>query len=189
MPLSPAAARQPLHTRRIEMQGYRRDDGLFEFDAHLTDVKSYGFDNDWRGRVEPGDPVHDMWLRLTVAPDFLITAVEARTDASPYQMCPDIAPNFQRLVGLRIGRGWRRDVRARLGGAEGCTHLVELLAPLATTVFQTIMPTRVDWDDIPGAAPPVRPPLLDTCHALGRSSPVVQRIWPAFYEPPARRDD
>lgn len=189
MPLSQAAARQPLHTRRIEMQGFRRDDGLYEFDAHLTDVKSYDFTNEWRGTVGAGTPVHDMWLRLTVTPDFRITGVEARTDASPYRICPDITPNFQRLVGLRIGRGWRREIQARLGGVQGCTHLVELLAPLATTVFQTIMPDRDAWDQPPGAAATEgKPALLDSCHALARSSPVVERFWPAFHTPAGTGD-
>ena len=32
--------------------------------------------------------------------------------------------------GLRVGPGWRRAVRARLGGVQGCTHPVELLGPL-----------------------------------------------------------
>ncbi len=183
MPLSPAAARRPLHTRRIEMHGFRRDDGLYDLEAHLTDLKSYPFRNSWRGTVEPGTPVHDMWLRLTLTADMTIAAVEARTDASPYRMCPDITPNFQRLVGLRIGRGWRRAVQQRLGGAEGCTHLVELLTPLATTAFQTIMADRDAWAAAPEGTSS-RPALLDSCHALSRTSAVVQRLWPEFYEPP-----
>ena len=42
--------------------------------------------------------------------------------------------------GLRVGPGWRRAVRARLGGVQGCTHPVELLGPLATTAYQTVHP-------------------------------------------------
>ena len=48
--------------------------------------------------------------------------------------------HFQRLVGLRIKSGWTQKVKELLGGVEGCTHLVELLGPVATTAFQTIYP-------------------------------------------------
>ena len=41
MPLSPPAARDPLHTRRIEINGYRRADGLFDIEGRLTDTKPF----------------------------------------------------------------------------------------------------------------------------------------------------
>ena len=37
------------------------------------------------------------------------------------------------LVGARIGKGWSKLVRERLQRVDNCTHLVELLMPLATT--------------------------------------------------------
>ena len=49
MPLTPPAARETLHTRRIEINGYRRADGLFDIEAHLTDRKSFGQTNYDRG--------------------------------------------------------------------------------------------------------------------------------------------
>ena len=66
MPLSQPAARERLHTRAIEINGYRRTDGLYDIEAHLTDCKSFGQTNYDRGYIEAGDPIHDMWLRLTV---------------------------------------------------------------------------------------------------------------------------
>ena len=74
MPLSSAAPRERLHTRQIECCGYRRADGLWEIEAHLTDVKTYAFDNQFRGHVEPGDPLHDMWLRLTIDDEMTVRA-------------------------------------------------------------------------------------------------------------------
>src|SRR5260370_19493111 len=79
-----------------------------------------------------------MSIRLTVDHKFTIVDVEAVTDKSPYRMCGDIAPDFKKLVGLRIGGGFHRAVRERLGGVHGCTHIVELLGPVATTAFQTV---------------------------------------------------
>jgi len=179
MPLSSPADREPIHIRRIECRGYRRRDGMWDIEGHLVDTKSYGFDNEWRGRVEAGEPVHDMWIRLTIDDEFKVHAVEAATDSSPFRICPDITANFAALKGLSIAKGWRRAVAERLGGVHGCTHLVELLGPLGTTAFQTIFPLR----EMHGQRAPrrTRPRAIDTCHALKSDGEVVKRHWPEFY--------
>jgi hypothetical protein len=179
MPLSPATAREPLHTRQVECRGYRRADGRWDIEGHLTDVKTYGFDNAWRGRVESGEPVHDMWLRLTVDDELLIHRVEAVTDAGPFSVCGEVTPGFAALEGLRIGPGFSRRVRELLGGVHGCTHLLELLGPIATTAFQTIYPSRHRQAKNDGWKR--RPGHLDTCHALKSDGTVVKQHWPEFY--------
>lgn len=184
MPLSPPQPREHIHTRDITCTGYRREDGLWDIEGHLKDTKTYAFNNEERGDVPPGVPVHEMWIRLTVTDRLEIKEVEATTDYSPYILCRDVTPNFQRLVGLRIGPGWRRQALAQVGGIEGCTHIVELLAPVATTAFQTIFPIRNR--EMPKAATPSdKPPrLLNTCHAFRSDSPKVKEFWPKFYDGP-----
>ena len=137
MPLSPPVGRQHLHTRRVTCQGFYREDGLWDIEGRITDEKTYEHANEWRGPLKPGDYVHDMSIRLTLDHRFTIVDVEAVTDSSPYSMCGDITPNYRKLIGLRIGPGFTRAVKERLGGVHGCTHLVELLGPVATTAFQT----------------------------------------------------
>jgi hypothetical protein len=188
MPLSAPNARERLHTREIECQGFKRTDGLWDIEAHMTDRKTYSFPSDERGEVTAGTPIHDMWVRVTLDDDFHIRAIEAVTDASPFQLCPAITPNFQRLVGLRIGPGFNARVRERLGGVEGCTHLVELMGPLATTAFQTIFSAkhreqreRGNGSEKAAGKPHKRPRLIDTCHAFASDSPVTKRNWPEFY--------
>lgn len=183
MPLSAAASRRPIHTRAITCQAFLRGDDLWDIEGRLTDTKTYGFPNKDRGRIAPGEPVHDMSIRLTVDGDFHIRAVEAVTDAAPFTICPAITGAFQCLVGLSLGPGFNREVRRRLGGVAGCTHLVDLLGPMATTAHQAIWPFRqARPEDPPGeAAPGRRPRHLDTCHALASDGPVVKREWPEFY--------
>lgn len=179
MSLSAAVRREPVHHRRIDCRGYRREDGLWDIEGHLTDVKAYPFENAERGRILPGEPLHDMWLRLTVDDRLTVVGVEAATEAGPFAVCAAVTPAFSKLEGLRIGPGWRRAVQARLGGVHGCTHLVELLGPLATTAFQTVYPWRARH------APEVErerpPPHLDSCHALARDGEVVRRDYPRWY--------
>jgi hypothetical protein len=186
MPLTLPTSREPIHTRHVDCRGYRRSDGLWDIEGHLTDVKAYDFESRDRGFVPAGEPVHDMWIRLTLDDELMIHAVEAVTDRSPFPMCGAITVNFQRLKGLAIRAGFLGKVRELLGGIEGCTHLVELIRPIATTAFQTVYPYRDRLRQLQGAtelAPPSgkRPRLLGTCHAFASDSPVVQRLWPDFY--------
>lgn len=180
MPLSPPAPRKLMHTRTIECRGYERADGLWDIEAHLVDVKTYRHTRRMGGRErEPGEPIHDMWLRVTIDLDMKIHDVEAKTDEGPYAVCGDIAPNFKSLVGLTIGPGWRREILERVGGVKGCTHLVELLAPLGTTAFQATGRAR---EARAAAAPPTKKPYqLNSCHVYRDDSPAVLERWPQFY--------
>lgn len=187
MPLSAPVKRQHIHTRQINFTGYERDDGLFDIEAHLTDTKSYAFSNHWRGTIEPGVPLHEMLLRLTIDDKLLIHDIEAATDHSPFAICPAITPAYKALIGVTIGPGWRQQIRSRVGGVQGCTHLTELLFPMATVAIQTIRPLKnhrkklADSDSSQGRGKPF---VLNTCHAWHESSPIVKQNAPDYYVPP-----
>ncbi len=53
MPLSPAASRKRLHERNARYEGFARDDELFDFEAHLTDVKVHETTSDAARRYYP----------------------------------------------------------------------------------------------------------------------------------------
>jgi hypothetical protein len=179
MPLSTPAGRTPLHTRLVDCRGYRRDDGLWDIEGRVTDAKAYDFENESRGRVSAGDYVHDLSIRLTVDEDLVIHDVEAASDAFPFPACPAITPAVRKLIGLSVAPGWMRDVRRELGGTRGCTHLIELLGPVATTAYQTVFPTREKREA--ADANRAKPGHLDTCHALASDGEAVRKHWPDFY--------
>lgn len=188
MPLTEPVPRELLHLRDIELRGYRRADGLFDIEAGLRDTKTYAFSNAERGRIDPGVPLHRMLARMTLNEDMEITAFEAVTEFGPYGICPSAAPNFARLAGLRVGRGFLKAANERIGGVHGCTHLRELLGQMGTVAFQTLYAVRVKRDAAPNAVdtaqqaePPRKPMLLGTCKAYAPDSPVVARQWPQFY--------
>lgn len=183
MPLPEASPRKHLHTRTIEYRGYEREDGLWDIEAHMTDVKTYEFTNNWRGTVAIGEPLHEMLLRLTIDDNFEVRDVAAATENSPFEMCPDIAPNYKKLIGITMGPGWRKAIRTRVGGTDGCTHLTELLFPMATVAMQTIWPVKAKRRKKPveEQSSNRRPPVLNTCHAWSTDSPVVRDNAPKFY--------
>lgn len=184
MPLPEASARKHVHTRAIDYRGYEREDGMWDIEAHMTDTKTYEFENKWRGKVAVGEPLHEMLLRVTIDDNFMIQDVIAATDNSPFSICPDIAPNYKALIGIRMGPGWRKAIRQKVGGVQGCTHLTELLFPMATVAMQTIWPLlrhRRKEADSELSKAKKRPVVLDTCHAWASDSVVVKENAPQFY--------
>ncbi|MFZ1326478.1 MAG: DUF2889 domain-containing protein [Candidatus Contendobacter sp.] len=190
MPLSAALPRRLLHRRVVQCVGYQREDGWWDIEGQMVDLKTYPFPNEDRGGViQPGDPLHDLWIRLTVDDEFQIRDVEARTDSAPFSLCPAITERYRQLIGVRIGPGWSLKLRELFTGVQGCTHMTELLGPVATTLFQTIYGQRYDEEDAKPASERTPPPMLDTCHALSNRGPVVKKRWPQAYRGPDRALD
>ena len=183
MPLSNPSPRKLIHTRDIECKGYEREDGLWDIEARLTDTKTVKHTRHHGGRErEAGEPVHDMWIRLTIDLDLRIHDAEAKTDEGPYPVCGDITPNFKALAGLTIGLGWRKGIAERVGGVKGCTHLVELLGPLGTTAFQATNRARQARTD--GKPQTKKPFQINSCHTYKEDAPAVLERWPQFYTGP-----
>ena len=184
MPLPPSIAREEMHLRRIELRGYRREDGLYDVEGRITDTKSQPVTIEAGHVCAPGEPLHDMWIRLVVDEDLTVHDVVASTDASPYGICGEAEASLQQLKGLRIATGWTAAVKERLGGAKGCTHLTELLGPIATTAYQTLSPVRLSRPATLSAQG--RPTKIDSCYAYASDRDVVRRRWPDFYDGPER---
>ena len=180
MSLPPASGRELVHTRRIECQGFHREDGFWDIEGSLIDTRTEEMATFGRGKIPPGEHLHEMWLRMTVDADLTVIALTATTVHAPYPACPHFPDRFEKLVGQRIEPGWTAKVRLLLGGRWGCTHLVELLGPLATTAVQTVYAWRGETgqhlDD--SVAPPTD--FIDTCHALAEGTEAVRHLWPEY---------
>ncbi|WP_250477860.1 MULTISPECIES: DUF2889 domain-containing protein [unclassified Caballeronia] len=176
MPLSTIEERELLHTRRIEANGYARPGGLYDLEARLVDVKTHDKIGP-AGTRRAGEPIHDMSLRITIDTEMHIVAAEACFDAHPYEnVCDRIAPDYGKLVGLRIAPGLSAAVKERLGGTRGCTHMTDLIGVLATLAFQTMANQRAR-----DAQNRERPFQLNRCHALATTGEVVRRYYPRWY--------
>jgi len=191
MPLPTPTARRDIHRRVIDMQAYARDDGLYDVEAHLVDTKPFEFESLGRPLpVLPGQALHDLWVRLTVDGDYVVRDICAASDITPYAVCKEAETTLRVLIGERLARGWSATVKQRLRGAASCTHLMEVLIPLATTAMQGIRGLRpASARKHSGEGPP---PQLDSCYAYGRTREMVLRFWPKYYvapEQPAAADD
>ena len=177
MPLSNPAPRKLMHTRAIECKGYEREDGLWDIEAHLTDIKSH--DNPMKTGVRrAGQPIHEMWLRLTIDRHLNILAASASSDAVPYPGgCETITPSYKRLVGLNLARDFRRETKKLFGNVKGCTHITEMLGGFPTAAIQTFA------GEMPEEREDGRKPFqLDQCHALDTHSETVKKWYPKWYK-------
>ncbi|MEJ8851248.1 DUF2889 domain-containing protein [Variovorax rhizosphaerae] len=180
MPLSQPATRRELHHRIIDMRAYARDDGLYDVEAHLVDTKPCDFVRISSSRPVPaGQALHDLWIRMTVDGNYTVQAIEAASDMTPYGICKEAENTLSVLVGERLAKGWSSKVKERLRGAASCTHLMEMLIPLATTALQGIR--GADPKRLEKASGPEAEVKLDSCYAYGRSREVVRRFWPQHY--------
>jgi Protein of unknown function (DUF2889) len=179
MPLPPSdRPRQTAHRRSITVQAYQRDDGLWDIEGHLTDawpepVPMAG------GLLPAGEPMHSMWLRLTVDSTATIVAVQANTDAGPYgaPVCGAVAPDYAQLVGVQVARGYRDAIRRLFGRTAGCTHMNELAGVMGSAILQAL------WSEMT-SNPDQKPFSIDGCHALKSSGPQVAKFFPRWYKPP-----
>jgi len=169
------------HTRAIRVDAFARDDGLWDLDARISDVKLRDVTLA-SGVRAGGTPVHDLHLRVTIDRELTIVEAEAASDAVPYPgYCDTNAAVYRQLIGLSLVRGFRQAVKERLAGVLGCTHLSELAQVLPTAAIQAyahdVMPTR----DGAGADPSPEPPFqIDRCHALRSDGPAVALYYPRW---------
>jgi hypothetical protein len=177
MPLPlPTAERTRMHVRSVQLEGYKRVDGLWDIEAHLVDTKGHDYHLSSKTVVR-GDAVHDMWVRATIDAKMNIVDAAACTDAMPYEgACDRVTSDYSKLVGLNLFHGFRKAVKDLFGATRGCSHITEMLMYLPTAALQTFASDVLDNEDSGH-----KPYQLDKCHALDSHSDVVQRYYPRWY--------
>ncbi|BAN48694.1 DUF2889 domain-containing protein [Metapseudomonas resinovorans] len=134
-----ALERRLLHTRQVVCTGYERDDGLFDIEGRLLDTK--GVDTDFPyGTIPANGVLHQMRILITLDRTLVIRHIEAISEQAPTPVCSHINQAYAALVGVSMGPGFKKRVAERVGGIKGCTHLTELLGPMATTAIRTLAP-------------------------------------------------
>lgn len=135
--------RELVHTRQISCRAFRLKNGFLEVEATLTDEKGQEVPFRSRPPVQAGEFMHRMALTLTIDGDHTIQDARASTLKAPWAMCGGTDTAYRQLIGLCIGAGFSQQVRKRLGGVHGCTHITELVAQAANTYMQASWPDRI----------------------------------------------
>ncbi len=184
--------RRLVHHRQIDAKSYKRDDGLWDLEAEMTDLKGADFQLAVMLRRQ-GEPIHKMRLSVTINEEMDILACQVQFLGVPYPgYCEQIEPSYQQLVGLNLQRGFRAAVKERLGGLQGCTHVSELTNVLPTVAFQgfvnEIPASSLEYD--PQTNPEkIIPPQFNGCHSLNTEWEVVRQYHPTWYQHSAGTKD
>ena len=172
------------HRRTITLDGYARDDGHYDIEAELIDKKSHSFPSKAHGEIKKGQALHHMKVCVTVSEELEIIDATAQTLAGPYHECPQGAAAISGLIGAKIQPGWKKIVARAIGGRQGCTHITELMGPVATIAVQTIYGERAkrareagDANPDANASPPTMAGLLNSCHALAEGNQAAFWNW------------
>ena len=183
MSLPPPQPRKHLHHRQVSYNGYLREDGLWDIEAHMTDTKAYPMVSAEKGAMPAGTPIHDMFIRVTVDDTMTIREIAAVMQSRPFQECLQAQDPMQKMVGVTMGPGWRQAIENAVGSTKGCTHLRELLFNMATAAYQTIPVFQAHRDNLMNMPPSAngQPPRhLNKCLAWDFNGPVVQRHYPMY---------
>jgi hypothetical protein len=176
----PPAARQPLHLRRISCEGFLRDDGLIDIEGLLIDTKPAPLQLVNKA-LAAGDPIHQMRVRLTIDRERRIVDANAWSEHTPYPDCMEVEAGYRKLIGMRIEPGFTREVKRLFRGTMGCSHMTELLPPMASTAFQ-VMWADGDFDTVDAQGSQQRTSPLGGCHALRLEGHIVRTYFPQHYK-------
>ena len=177
MPLSPPAPRTLQSIRRVHYQGFERTDGLWDIEGELHDSRAHDTPSRLEGGTRhAGEPIHHMWLRVTVDTTLTVRAIESAMDAHPLGGCTEAQRVLQRMVGCSMARGWRKSIQQHLGSEASCTHLRELLFNLATAAFQSMYQVAFNR---PEGEPPRH---LGQCTGWALGGEGVREHYPQFYQ-------
>jgi Protein of unknown function (DUF2889) len=167
------AARTWQHRRQVDSTGYRRDDGLWEVEARMSDVKSHTMCHPAYGALPADEPYQAFLIRLVLDDALVLRDVRAEITTAPAGECRQIETAYAALAGLVLDRGVMRQARAAVGGTAGCTNLTELFGIAVVTALQMVGGRQLGAPGDDGAAL-LR--LRDGCHALRAEGEILRLL-------------
>ena len=178
-------SRRLVHERKIDLKVYRREDQLWDIEAEIIDLKGQDFQLAAFSR-KAGEPIHHMVLTVTINKGMDVVDAFAKSLQVPYEgTCELIGPDYAKLIGLNLLKGFREGVKSRLGGILGCTHISELTKLLPTAATQAfvgevfyVQANQTTDKNQPDEQLPFQ---FNGCHALRTDGEVVKQYHPVWF--------
>ena len=135
------------------------------------------------------DEVHDVHAEVEILhPSLEILAARSEVRNGPFtSVCNMTHPNIERLVGMRVERGFTGKARKVVGGPGGCHRVSELLVEIAQAAYQlhflrllhSVPPEMRQQEDVPARRQRFVlenvPGMLDTCFSYREcSQPLIE---------------
>jgi hypothetical protein len=175
----------PVHERKLEIRTYPLEEGRVIVEGWLRDERLiFGYHRDGSGR--PPGVVHWMGVRLLLGGrPITILEAEAEMPTTPNTLCPTVAETVKKIVGLPVVAGFSDQVRKRLGGVEGCSHMMHLILAMGPAglhgfwAHQSRKPHPIpkSFEEIEGL-----PYLINSCQLWSEDGPLIRQIKERFKE-------
>lgn len=168
-----------VHERRMELRTYPAEDNKVIVEGWLRDERfEEGYH--WNGQRRPPGVVHWMCVRMLVGDwPIKILDAEAEMPGVPHELCVETMESLQKIIGLPIVSGYSDEVRKRLGGVNGCTHMTHLIVTMGPAALHGFwaqqsrkpMPVPKSFDEIAAL-----PYLLNSCQLWAEDGPFVKMM-------------
>jgi len=168
--------RERVHTRSLRIETFAVDDdhviveGVLEDTRHLP---SYSLAR----KERPPAQIHGMVVRLMIGgmPARIVDA-EAEMPEVPVEGCREAASSVKKLVGMSIVYGFSKEVKDRLDGVEGCSHLTSLILTMGSAAVQGMAAHRGRKPPAPEMGAGMLAYLKDTCCTWREDGPTYRRV-------------
>jgi len=165
-----------VHTRSLRIETFAVDDdhviveGVLEDTRHLP---SYSLAR----KERPPARIHGMAVRLMIGgmPARIVDA-EADMPEVPLEGCRGAAGAVRKLVGMPIVYGFSKEVKERLDGVEGCSHLTSLILTMGSAAVQGMAAHRGRKPPSAEMAAGMLEYLKDTCCIWREDGPTYRRV-------------
>jgi len=165
-----------VHTRAIRIDTFAVDDdhviveGVLEDNRHLP---SYSL----AGKERPPRQIHGMTVRLLIGgmPARIVDA-EADMPEVPQEQCRAAVRSVEKLVGMSIVYGFSKEVKDRLDGVEGCSHLTSLILTMGSAAVQGMAAHRARKPPAPEMGAVMLEYLKNTCCTWREDGPAYQNV-------------
>lgn len=177
--LKKMVANPPVHQRKIEIRTYPVEKGQLIVEGHLTDDRLVaGFH--WDGRPRPPGVVHHLIVRLLIGqwPPKILEA-EAEMLDIPHELCLTVAETVKKITGITVSAGFSDQIKKRLGGVEGCSHLMHLILAMGPAALHGYWtqhsrqprPVPQSLEDVQGLSL-----LINSCQLWRKDGPLEQLV-------------
>ena len=168
-----------VHERRIEVRTYPAKDDRVVVEGWLRDER-FCQNFHWSGKERQPGIVHHMCVRMLVG-DWPLTILDAEAEMPgvPESLCLETKNSVEKIIGMKIVGGYSDEVRRRLGGVKGCTHLSHLIVVMGPAALHGFwaqamrrpQPVPESVDKIPGLEL-----LVNSCQLWAEDGPFLEMI-------------
>ncbi len=169
----------PVHERRLEFKTFALKDDLIIVEGWLKDdrnVPRYHLD----GRLSPPGKVHRICVRLLLGGwPLSILDAEAEMLVVPQDECPIVQDTVKKIIGLTVTHGYGDEVIERLGGTNGCAHMVHLIAAMGNAALHGYWSHRLRNRRLLPDTPEEIPELdyvIDSCQIWKKDGTLIQKL-------------